>query len=215
MINAFIFDMDGVIIDSEPLHLKAEAKYLEKIGIKEPDKFLEDFCAIRTSDMILEVIKCFNLDISHPEALSKIANEKMKIFSEQIITEIPGISKLLNYLKEQNFKIGLATSSDLEIIEIVFNKLGIKQYFDVVTNGNEVKKGKPAPDIFIKTAEKLKVDPLECLVLEDSMHGVNAAKKAGMTCIGFKNPNSGLQDLTNADHEVSDLTEVIEIITSM
>lgn len=215
MINAFIFDMDGVIIDSEPLHLKAESKYLKEIGIIEPDKFLEDFCAVRVTDMIMEVISFFNLDISHPEAVSHISNEKIKLFANEELKEIPGISKLLKYLNKKDMRIALATSSDQELVELVLDKLDIKQYFDVITSGDEVKKGKPAPDIFIKTAEKLNVDPSECLVLEDSMHGVNAAKKAGMICIGYKNPNSGKQDLTNADHKVSEITDVIDIISSV
>ena len=215
MISLFIFDMDGVIIDSEPIHLEAEAKYLKEIGIKEPEKFLEDFCAVRISDMILEVIRFFNINISLTEAVSKISREKIKLFTEHELIEIPGISQLLEYLYRKDIRIGLATSSDQELIDIVLNRLNIKQYFDVITNGNEIKRGKPAPDIFIKTAKKLKVDPAECIVLEDSMHGVNAAKDAGMSCIGYINPNSGLQDLTNADHTVSDLTEVIDIINSM
>ena len=110
--------------------------------------------------------------------------------------QLDGIRKLLDELKSCGIKIGLASSSSKEFIELILNKLGVIEYFEVIISGEDVQKSKPAPDIFQKAAEALNVEPSNCLVIEDSGHGVKAAKLAEMKCIGFNNPNSGKQDLS-------------------
>ena len=96
--------------------------------------------------------------------------------------------------------IAIASSSPRLFIEAVVEKIGIQQYFTIIVSGEEVERSKPEPDIFLKAARLLNVNPFECLVVEDSKSGTIAAKKAGMKCIGYLNLNSGEQDLSQADY---------------
>ena len=129
--------------------------------------------------------------------------EKQSYFRDALTADeklepIPGIIELLDEIKRARVKIGLASSSVRSFIALVLNNLEINHYFDAVVSGEDVKRSKPQPDIFLKAAEKLQVSPDACLVIEDSQHGVKAAIQAGMTCIGFNNPNSGSQDLSRS-----------------
>jgi HAD superfamily hydrolase (TIGR01509 family) len=104
--------------------------------------------------------------------------------------------------------MALASSSTQRVIDTVLEKLALVGVFDPVVSGEEVEHGKPAPDIFLRTAGLLEIPPETCLVIEDSANGVRAAKAAGMVCIGFRNPNSGAQDLSAADAIVASLDEI-------
>jgi HAD superfamily hydrolase (TIGR01509 family) len=116
--------------------------------------------------------------------------------------------ELIGFLKKAGFRLALATSSYTEYAQLVLEKLGIDSVFDKMVTGNDVSKGKPDPEIFLKAAEQLGVLPEECMVIEDSGFGVQAAKKAGMFCFGFRSPNSMNQDLSMADRIVDDIGEV-------
>ena len=135
-----------------------------------------------------------------PSPCHPVGNEKL-----EPVTGIPG---LLAEIKDAGLKLGLASSSGRDFIEIVLTKLDILDYFDVIVSGEEVEKSKPDPDIFLKTAGNLGVNPEDCLVIEDSRHGVKAAILAGMKCIGFRNPNSGTHDLSLADAVVHSITDI-------
>ena len=128
---------------------------------------------------------------------------KKEVFRD--LQPIKGIPELLANLKKDGIAIGLASSSEKAFIEMVLEELGIRGYFQAVVSGEEVERSKPEPEIFLRAAELLNVDPADCLVLEDSRHGVEAAKRAGMKCIGYQNPNSGPQDLSRADKIVHTL----------
>jgi HAD superfamily hydrolase (TIGR01509 family) len=121
---------------------------------------------------------------------------------------ISGIVELLEEIKTMHIPIAIASSSPKLFIEAIVQKIGIEQYFAIMLSGEEVEHSKPEPDIFLKVAGLLKVNPSECLVVEDSKSGTIAAKKAGMKCIGYQNFNSGNQDLSNADFIVNAITEI-------
>jgi HAD superfamily hydrolase (TIGR01509 family) len=138
-----------------------------------------------------------------PQKVAELVNMQLsgniEFIKNENIGAIKGVIDLLSLIKEENIKIGIASSSPEEVIELVINKLGISDYFSAIVSGEGLKKGKPAPDIFLKTARFLDTEPSNCVVIEDSEKGVNAAKAAGMKCIGFRNQNTGGQDLSNAD----------------
>jgi HAD superfamily hydrolase (TIGR01509 family) len=132
------------------------------------------------------------------------------------VQPIPGVVELLKELRQNDIKTALASSSSAEVIVIFLSKMGLKDFFQHITNGDEVENGKPDPDIFLYTATALGEDPSDCLVIEDSANGVKAAKLAGMKCIGFRNANSGDQDLSLADMVIDDFRKVnLEIIESL
>lgn len=203
MIKGFIFDMDGVIIDSEPLHFELNRRIMRDFGLELPDEVFIPYVGITNEQMWSELIERYRLNTTIVELQEKEALLKREVFQD--LEPIKGIPELLANLKKDGIAIGLASSSSREFIEMVLEKLQIRGYFQAVVSGRELTRSKPDPEIFLRTAELLNVKPVDCLVLEDSRHGVEAAKRAGMKCIAFQNPNSGPQDLSRADKIVHTL----------
>lgn len=197
--------MDGVIIDSEPLHFESDRMVMREFGVELTDEELNRFVGVANPQMWAELKDKYNINLTIDELLERQHANKLKLLEESQLETISGIDELISDLQKKGIAIALASSSSREFIELVLKKLGIIDCFQVIVSGDDVEKGKPEPDIFLKAAELLKVSPENCIVLEDSEHGVNAAKKAGMKCIGFINPNSGNQDLSKADKVVSTL----------
>lgn len=214
MINAVIFDMDGVIVDSEPLHFKAEKITMEYYGNEISGEELSNYVGVANPEMWAELKKKYMLTATLDEILEKQFSFKRNLFRSNKLKPIDGISELLQKLRSRGIRIALASSSSRELIELLLDKLGIKASFEVIVSGEEVKHSKPAPDIFLKAAGKLGIEPAYCLVIEDAKHGIKAAKLAGMYCIGFCNPNSGNQDLSLADAVVRSIYEVYPLINS-
>jgi HAD superfamily hydrolase (TIGR01509 family) len=208
MMKAVIFDMDGVIIDSEPIHLEIAYQVSKKIGMTCLKKDFEKFIGVSNKAMWEELIDKFKFEKNIDEILKIHREMTFSIFREKDLKEINGIKELLESLRENNLPCAVASSSPLELIEIIIEKLDIKKYMRYYISGESLSKSKPNPMIFFKVAQKLKVKPQECLVIEDSKHGVQAAKRAGMQCIGFINPNSGNQDLSKADYICNDIKEL-------
>ncbi len=199
MLEAVIFDMDGVLIDSEPFHLVVNEKIFANLGINLSEDEYHSFIGTTHKDMWTTIKKRYNLPQPVPELVNMQVSGNINYIKNEEIKQIKGITDLLSRIARENIKIGIASSSPTEVIELVINKLGIGEYFSSIVGGEEIKKGKPAPDIFLKAAKRLKAKPSACIVIEDSKNGVLAAKAAEMKCVGFKNPNSGNQDLTKAD----------------
>lgn len=206
--DAVIFDMDGVLIDSEPLHFEVDIMVLQKLNINEGKSYLERFVGY-TNPAMWEIIKKeYSIKNTIEELIELQIITKLKYLEESNYTAIEGIKELLEELQKNKIPIGIASSSPRIFIEAVINKINIVKYFDNWISGEEVRKSKPEPDIFIKMAELLKVNPEKCIVIEDSKSGTVAAKRAGMKCIGYKNINSGNQDLSKADRVVETLLEI-------
>jgi beta-phosphoglucomutase family hydrolase len=199
MLKAVIFDMDGVLIDSEPFHLMVNKRIFEKLGINVSEEEYQNFIGTTHEYMWSKLKEKYRLPQKVAELVNMQLSGNIEFIKNENIGAIKGVIDLLSLIKEENIKIGIASSSPEEVIELVINKLGISDYFSAIVSGEGLKKGKPAPDIFLKTARFLDTEPSNCVVIEDSEKGVNAAKAAGMKCIGFRNQNTGGQDLSNAD----------------
>jgi len=206
--EAFIFDMDGVIIDSQPIHFEVELAGLRFFGIQKGADFLEKYAGMTDYEMWELIKKEYPIHETTEKILEEQIKEKIRKVRETDISPIEGIEKLIKNLCEKKIPIAVASSSPKLLIKEILNKLALYDYFDIVLSGEEVKKGKPAPDIYLETAKLLKVNPEACVVLEDSRNGVMAAKAAGMKCIGYINPNSGRQDLSKADIVVKNICEI-------
>jgi HAD superfamily hydrolase (TIGR01509 family) len=199
MITAVIFDLDGVLIDSEPMHCRADKQLLTELGIETSDNYLDRFAGWTDAAMWAAIKTDYNITKSITALKELQLPIKLKLLREGDFHPIPGAVELLEEIKRLDIPIAIASSSPKLFIEAVLKIIEIEHYFDFLVSGDEVERSKPEPDIFLKAARLLNVNQYECLVFEDSKSGTMAAKKAGMKCIGYQNPNSGNQDLSEAD----------------
>ncbi|MFY0653259.1 MAG: HAD family phosphatase [Cyclobacteriaceae bacterium] len=209
MIEGVIFDMDGVIIDSEPIHYKVEKAILQK-NFNEPFQFEDHsrFVGGTTRDLWRTICEERNLSQSF-EVLALLDNaDYMQELKTGDIDAIEGVVVLIREVQVMGLPMIVASSAIRENIETVINRLALKDYFQGYISGQDVDKTKPNPDIFLKAAEMIQIEPVNCLIIEDSKHGVEAAKAAGACCVGYRNLNSGNQDLSKADLIVDRLIDI-------
>lgn len=203
-ICAVIFDMDGVISDTQKFHETVELKLLRKHGMNITHEEIESYTGFSDKEFFEDLSKKY----STPLDVNAIIKEKWDMMMELARTgvdPIPGALKLINELKNHGLRLGIASASPTEFIELVLNELGVENIFYAVTSSHEVERGKPEPDIFLLTAKKLGVHPEKCVVIEDGINGMVAAKRAGMKCIALvKDKNKDY----HADLIVESLDEV-------
>jgi beta-phosphoglucomutase len=204
-IQAVIWDLDGVILDSAEEHRRAWQRLAREEGIPMTDA---DFWATfgKRNDDIFAAL-WGNLP---PERVKGLSDRKEMYFRELIresAAPLPGAIDLMRRLHNAGFAQALASSTPVENIDLIADVLGLKQYLSILVSGETVAKGKPAPDIFLKAASELHMDPTVCLVIEDAVAGVEAAHAAGMRCIAVAG-NRDLPGLRKAELMVKDLTEV-------
>lgn len=206
MISTVIFDMDGVIIDSEPIYFEVEQGLFNELGLELTPE--EHSKYVGRSDLWETVKEAYRLDFD----VEEIHETEKRRYFEIISTSfdegpIEGVADLIKELHDKDITLVLASSSEMKNIELVLTKFGLLKYFDLRISGDDLETSKPHPEIFLTAAEMAGEKPENCLVIEDSENGVKAAKSAGMKCIGFKNPNSGNQDLSAADWIINSFDE--------
>jgi HAD superfamily hydrolase (TIGR01509 family) len=209
MKKCVIFDMDGVIIDSEPIHVASEKELCASLGIHISQTEHDSFIGTTSKIMWQGIKKAYKLRQSIPELIALERSYYVKYLKrEKDVKPIEGAVEFIKELWTHDFNLGIASSSPHSQINLILDKFGLKPYFGTVVSGDDVKHGKPHPEIFLKTARLMDARPDTCIIIEDSHNGVTAAKKAKMKCIGFKNPNSGDQDLSGADKIIHSLKEL-------
>ncbi|WP_237690764.1 HAD family hydrolase [Paenibacillus caui] len=202
-IKAVIFDMDGVLVDSEPIYFEIERNSFAHFGASVTEEEHHTYVGVTLESMWRQVLDKHRLPDSLEETLVYHKENVMKSMSiHEGLVAIAGLKRWLDWLLEKGIPVAVASSSPRALIELIMEKTGLARYFDIRITGEEVSQGKPAPDIFLYAAEQLGIAPAHCVVIEDSRNGVQAAKSAGMRCIGFHNPGSGRQDLSRADHRI-------------
>ena len=208
MLKAVLFDLDGTIIDSEPLHTEAVLRILRDRAVVLGSSDLDRFIGISSSVMWEEMRERFGFteSVETLKTLQHRVNVEMLEVSESIL--IPGVLPLLHDIRAMGIRSAVASSSTREYIETVLAKYELDTLFDIIVSGEEVPRGKPRPDVFLRAAELLGVEPESCVVIEDSDNGLTAAREAGIRSIGFRNPNSGRQSLSLADRIVDDIREI-------
>ena len=182
-ISAVIFDMDGLIIDSEPLWKIAEIETFKEVGFD----FTFEMCALTTGMRIDEVVEFWRAKLkwesfTNTEIVDKIQNKMIQLIKERGKL-LPGIIESLNLLNANDVLIGLASSSSMSLINTTVDTLKIRKFFNVIHSAENEIAGKPNPAVFLSAAKMLKVNPEKCLVLEDSKAGMNAGINANMRTI--------------------------------
>lgn len=216
-IKAVLFDMDGVLINTEPLHYRMWKEAFKNRGL-EIDYDIYKGCIGATDAFLMElVLQNYGRDFRNDKNLLKErAVIEKRLLQEEGFPEMPGVKEMLRRLHEAGFLLAVASSSPPERIHDAINYIGARQYFSLLNSAENVAHSKPAPDIYLDTAGKLGVTPKECVVLEDSENGSIAAVSAGMLCVGLYNPDSGDQNLENAAVIIRTLQEFTpELIRSL
>lgn len=209
MIQTVIFDMDGVIVDTEPVHSYAYFQLFKELNIEVSNTFMTSFMGFSTRNTFQKLKEIFTLD----QDVEDLIQRKRTLFNEAFDTKedlflIEGVEKLIKELHQNGMQLILASSASKVTIERVFNRFKLNPYFTDIVSGEDFPESKPHPAIF-EFAASLSNSPKEnCLVIEDSTNGIKAAKNAGLYCIGYKSKNSKLQNLSLADTIISDFEEL-------
>ena len=180
---AAIFDMDGLLIDSEPFWKEAEKKIFSSVGVQVTEQL-----ASKTATMTTREVTKFWFS-KYPwvgKSLDEVEREVVDQVETLILehgSELGGVTKLLNLLIENDIRIGLSTNSPYQLVPVILKKLGIEHYFDAISSADDVVNGKPEPDVYLATLSKLGINARNCIAFEDSFSGIMAAKHAKLRTI--------------------------------
>ncbi|HMZ47047.1 MAG TPA: hexitol phosphatase HxpB [Chitinophagaceae bacterium] len=182
--STVIFDMDGLLIDSEPLWNKAASKVFNEYGVKLSNEQYNTTTGLRTREFVQWWFKKFNIgDEELLKAETKIIDLIVQMVKENKGAIMPGVNYIIDFFQKKNFKIGLATSSPMQLIDVVIELTNSKNYFQAIASAENLTYGKPHPQVYLDCAQQLNVHPHECICFEDSFNGMIAAKAARMTCV--------------------------------
>lgn len=209
MLEAAIFDMDGVLIDSEPFWREAEIIVFQQVDLQLTQSMCLQTKGLRIDEVVAYWYRRHPWEkISQAQIAEDIVAEVIRLI--QTKGEIlAGVREAVAYFQERQMQVALASSSAYRIIHAVLEKLGLEDAFEVIYSAQDEPLGKPHPGVYITTAEKLGVTPAHCLAIEDSLNGVLAAKSAQMTCIAV--PEASERDnpkFAIADHLLHSLTQI-------
>ena len=207
MTKLFIFDLDGVLLDSETLYRKINFELFEDLGAEITNEEYNSFIGISGEKMWDYIKAKGDLHQSIPELRALERERKFEGLTQNELISNKGLLELLDKLKSLDIPCAIASSGLMKNIKLILSKLNVEAYFSYIVSGEMPERGKPAPDIFLLAAEYFGVDSKDCIVMEDSRNGTLAAKAAEMKCIGYINPGSGDQDLSKADIVVESLTD--------
>jgi HAD superfamily hydrolase (TIGR01509 family) len=208
-IAVVIFDLDGLLVDSEPAQIAAWERFLERHDRKLKPELLSRMFGLRIWDSAQLIIDELNLALT----VEEVVFERDEIFFtglEDQLRPMPGAQRLVEALREAGVPLGLGTSGHRRYVDVALGVLGLRDAFEVEVTGGDVARGKPHPDIYLMAAERLGQTASQCLALEDAPLGVASAKAAGMLCLAVPNEMTAtLPGFDVADAVLSSLDDVI------
>lgn len=209
MIKTVIFDMDGVIVDTEPVHHYAYYQHFKLLNIDVSHEMYTSFTGNSTKNVFERLKAHFDLQ----EEVPHLVQTKRNLFNDAFDTKedlylLDGVEDLIKELYENGIQLVLASSASKVTIERIFNRFGLHKYFTHIVSGEDFPKSKPDPAIFIHAAHLSNTPVENCIVIEDSTNGIKAAKAANIYCVGYQSVNSKLQDYSLADLVISHFNEL-------
>ncbi|MFH1240054.1 MAG: HAD family phosphatase [Candidatus Diapherotrites archaeon] len=204
--KSVVFDMDGVIIKSETFHRVATTEALRLYGIEREKKPEIKLRGRPLIDSMSAIVDYYKVEDDAQTFLRKRNEIFYKSLSENDIA-MPGVLDLIKKLKAKKVKIALGTSATRDLADFAIKKLNLETSFSAIATFDDVLEGKPSPDIYLKAAELLNEEPSNCIAIEDADLGIQAAKSAGMTAVGFKSPESFGETLEQADYIINSFDE--------
>ena len=209
MIKTVIFDMDGVIVDTEPVHHYAYNQHFKQLNIEVSPEMYASFTGNSTKNIFEKLKAQFNLT----EDVQTLVETKRTLFNDAFDSKedlylLNGVEDLIIDLHKNGMQLVLASSSAKVTINRIFNRFGLHNYFTHIVSGEDFPKSKPDPAIFSHAAYLSKTPIENCIVIEDSTNGIKAAKSAGIYCIGYDSFHSKMQDYSLADKVISDFNEL-------
>jgi len=209
MIKAVIFDMDGVLVNSEPLHKKAYFKMFKDFKLNVSESLYESFTGKSTYSICEQLCLKFNLNIPADELVNSKRKHFKYIFeNDKSFKMIDGAYELIKDYYKNNLKLVLASSASMATINKVFEKFDLDKFFVGKISGVDLKESKPNPEIFLNAVKVSGHNKRDCIVIEDSTNGIIAANSAGIFCVGYKSKNSINQNYSLADLVISNFNQI-------
>lgn len=213
MTKAVIFDMDGVVINSEPLGLRANTELFKQLGIDVPESVYSTFVGTAPTDNMRKLKQLYSIALEYPELIDFRSKIYFDLFDRaEDLQLMPGFLDFIAHLKANGIVTILATSSFREKIKRVFEKFPLAECFDDVVSGEDFEFTKPDPAIFIEAVQRTGFDKSECIIIEDSTNGIRAAKAAGVYCVAYKTEHGVSQDMADADKIITDFSELADLL---
>lgn len=203
---AIIWDLDGVLIDSEPYHIEAEIETLKQYGVKLSLSVLKEYLGVKLEDYFSDLVRRLGKNLPLKEMIRK-HHSTLDRYYREVFPLTPHAVEVLEQLQHQ-YLMGIATSRESDLAKLALERFSLLQYFGAVIYGEDVKHGKPDPEPFLKVSALLDVEPESAVVIEDAVSGFDAAKKAGMNVIARKAPHNSDLDFSSADFIIEDLREI-------
>jgi len=213
MIKAVIFDLDGVIINSEPLHDESTAIVLQKNGISISEKERKQFLGLNDKEIFSQVVKENKLKKTPEDLIQEREKVYFDLIKKKGLDLFPGVLEAIQKFSKR-YKLAITTSSEKSKVDFTLKKFNLSQYFPIIITGEDITKGKPDPEPYIKTIKQLGVKSKECLVIEDSINGMKSALDAGCFCIAVTNTFPAAQ-LKQADMIVQNISEINENVITL
>jgi len=216
VIGTFLFDMDGLLVDSEPFWKRAEKEVFGALGLDLNDELLRQVMGFRLTEVVEHWYQYQPWSNANLQKTERDILDCMEAFMQQEASALPGVIESLEFIKAKNYSCALASSSSSRLINTVVDKLGIRDYFDLLQSAEYEPYGKPHPSIFLTAAQKLGTQPKYCMVLEDSVNGVIAAKAAKMACVAvpeyekWEDPRFSI-----ADYKLKSLREFPDLVRNL